>query len=966
MNSARHENRGIAIVGLSGRFPGAQTVSDLWANISGGKSGIRAVSPRARSRLPADPNYVAKSATVENADRFDAEFFRIYPKQAQEMDPQHRLFLEVCWSALEDAGYRPDATRCAVGVFAGCHMNTYIFQRLAADSRFREELADSFPGGNLSTEISNDKDYLATRVAFHLNLTGPCVAVQTACSTSLVAIAQGCQSLESLQCDMALAGGVTVTFPQDQGYLHTEDSILSPDGTCRTFDADAKGTIFGDGVGAVVLKRLDDALRDRDEIYAVVKGWGVNNDGGDKGGYTAPSMEGQSRAILAAHQKAGVSADTINYVEAHGTGTLVGDPIEVAALTAAFRQSTTNKNYCAIGSLKSNVGHLDVAAGVAAVIKTALALQHRQIPPTINFAKPNPRIDFANSPFVVQQELTEWRPVAPGVPRRAGVSSFGVGGTNAHLVLEEAPLREEASRAASAAGLPELICVSANSPASLDAMCHSLADWLDTNVGCDLGDVSYTQLSTRKPLPYRMYGFASSAKEAAAALRSERAPSVRTPNAAPQLGFMFPGQGSQHIGMAQDLFDWDPFFREQIDVTATAFLEHMDVDLRELIFDKGHPEQPIADINETSLAQPALFMISYAIARWFQNKGLQPNCLIGHSVGEFAAAAIAGVMSLADAARLVATRGRLMQDLPPGAMLAVNLSSGALREILPGDLDVAAVNAPELCVVSGGLEAIARFEAEIERGQYGENLTCRALRTSHAFHSVMMDPAIAGFGMVVKQIELSPPTIPIYSTVTAEILSSDLATSPDYWAKQIREPVLFSDTLKAVLKTGAMALLEVGPGQALSTLARQQKLDPRQHCVVSSLPHVKQATPGLRHACEAIGKLWRAGVDLDPERISNQPAPQRVRLPTYCFDKKRFWFEVAKLDQDELAPQTVAASSQPEPQATELSSKPPAVGAEALPREDACVAESAFPQRLIRQHMQIMNKQLDLLSKRPS
>ncbi|MEM7314340.1 MAG: polyketide synthase, partial [Planctomycetota bacterium] len=454
----------IAIVGMAGRFPSCEDVHEFWHRLVNGLSGVEDVQPRPGSSLPDQPNYVAKTACINNADHFDANFFGIYPKQATDMDPQHRLFLETCWHAMEDAGYVPNQPPCRVGLFAGCHMNTYVFTRLAADDKFRAELADAFPGGSLTAEISNDKDYIATRVSFQLNLRGPSVNVQTACSTSLVAIAQACENLIARSCDMAIAGGVTATFPQRQGYLHTEDSILSPDGNCRTFDANARGTIFGDGVGAVVLKRLDDAVADRDDIYAVIRGWGVNNDGGDKMGYTAPSVSGQSGAIRLAHSRAGITADTISYVEAHGTGTLVGDPIEIQALTETFSETTDKNQFCRIGSLKTNFGHLDVAAGVTGVIKTSLALKNAQIPGIINFDSPNPKIDFETSPFIVNTELTDWK--TNGHPRRAGISSFGVGGTNAHLVMEQPP-----ERATSESRRPfHLLPLSAKTPESLELM----------------------------------------------------------------------------------------------------------------------------------------------------------------------------------------------------------------------------------------------------------------------------------------------------------------------------------------------------------------------------------------------------------------------------------------------------------------------------------------------------------------
>lgn len=879
---------GIAVIGIAGRFPGADDVVAFWQNLVNGVSGVTDVSPKPESSLPQHPNYVAKAAVVKDADHFDAKFFGIYPTQAVEMDPQHRLFLEASWHAMEDAGYIPDESKVRVGVFAGCHMNTYIFTRVAADAELRRSLADSFPGGSLTAEISNDKDYLATRVAFQLNLRGPCVAVQSACSTSLVAIAQACENLTAGSCDMAIAGGVTVTFPQEQGYLHTEDSILSPDGTCRTFDASACGTIFGDGVGAVVLKRLPDAVSDRDDIYGVIRGWGVNNDGSNKLGYTAPSVDGQRAAIRLAHQRAGITADSVTYVEAHGTGTLVGDPIEIQALTKAFRETTEKRQFCRIGSLKTNIGHSDVAAGVAGVIKTCLALKHRQLPPTLHFKTPNPNINFRDSPFIVNDQLTPWK--TESLPRRAGVSSFGIGGTNAHVVLEEAP-----DVAGSRADRPcYLLRLSARSITSLDQMSDDLAGHLSEDPHLNLADVSYTLHLGRKSFDYKRIVVASDLQEAADSFRqrsTKQSLTVCGRASDTPVAFLFPGQGAQHLNMARELYRSEPVFAKNMNDCAESLNPHLDVDLRALVdAPDGDPEA--GRIHQTEIAQPTLFMVSFALGRWWQSLGVHPTVLIGHSVGEFAAAAIAGVMSMEDAARLVALRGRLMQSLPLGSMMAVQMRMSELRPLLDESLEIAAINGPEFCVISGPTDAVEAFASAIEVSER-ENVACRKLQTSHAFHSRMMDAAINPFEQAVRQVKLRPPSIPMVSSVTADTLDDVAATDPVYWARQIREPVQFSGALERILTRGddSLVLLEVGPSHTLSTLARQQPIDPKRHHIVASLPHAKQRGSDARFALTSLGRLWQHGVSIDWQSVFANQNRRRVHLPAYRFQRERYSFD---------------------------------------------------------------------------
>jgi acyl transferase domain-containing protein len=969
MSLAAKSEDSIAIVGLAGRFPDCKDVNSFWQHLIEGRSGVTSVEPRVGSAVPHQPNYVAKTACIKNADYFDAQFFGIYPKQAMDMDPQHRLFLETCWHAMEDAGYIPNEPPCSVGLFAGCHMNTYIFTRLAADEKFRAELADAFPGGSLTAEISNDKDYIATRVAFQLDLRGPSVNVQTACSTSLVAIAQACESLIAKSCDMAIAGGVTATFPQQQGYLHTEDSILSPDGSCRTFDANACGTIFGDGAGAVVLKRLKDAIADRDDIYAVISGWGVNNDGGDKLGYTAPSVSGQSGAIRMAHQRAGISADSIGYVEAHGTGTLVGDPIEIQALTEAFRDTTDKKQFCRIGSLKTNFGHLDVAAGVTGVIKTSLTLKHAKIPAMINFRSPNPKIEFENSPFVINDQLTDWK--TEGGPRRAGISSFGVGGTNAHLVMEQAPDRAVTSSTRAFHLLP----LSAKTPEALEQMTEDLADHLESNSDEQLADVAYTLQAGRQSFLYKRFVVASDAMDGATKLRArskkDGEQAAHRGNKRPVV-FLLPGQGSQHHNMARELYASEPLFAQHLDACFDALKPHVG-DIKALAFPANNSE-PSPRLHQTEIAQPTLFAFSYALAKLWQSYGIQPMTMIGHSVGEFAAAAIAGIMTMEEAARLVAIRGKLMQELPTGSMMAIQMPAAQVERILPPTLDLAAINGPSFCVVSGPDEEIRKFETEFASGKHGEDIACRALHTSHAFHSRMMDAAVAPFLAEVKKANLQPPSCSIASSVTAQEMDAATATDANYWARQIREPVRFSDAMRKILEQYPSAiLLEVGPNQALSTLTRQHKIDPKQQFIIPSLPHAKQNESDARFFTMTLGKLWQAAASIDWNLVADAPSRNRLHLPLYRFQRKRFSFETELQNRD--ASPNLAKELNCSTQLPSDENRSPAIPAENIPeshplqinRSESESSGASRPiaqsvtQEVIARQLEMMNRQMQLL-----
>ncbi|WP_280816279.1 polyketide synthase [Variovorax sp. TBS-050B] len=875
----------IALIGTAGRFPGAADVEQFWDNLVAGRDTIsffddETLDAGVSDALRRDPAYVRARGVVEGIENFDAAFFGIGPKEAALMDPQQRIFLEICWECLERAGYVPDDAPGPVGVYAGMYNATY-FQRHVAT---RPDLVEAV--GEFQVMLANEKDYITTRVANRLNLTGPAVSVHTACSTSLVAVAHAFHALRTGQCYMALAGGASVTCPPRSGYLYNEGSMLSPDGHTRSFDARAQGTVFSDGAAVVLLKRLADAQADGDTIYAVLRSACVNNDGGTKASFTAPSVDGQAAVIRAALAAANVDARSISYVEAHGTATPMGDPVEVEALTCAYAEHTDARGYCTLGSLKSNVGHMVTAAGVAGLIKTALALHHEQIPPTAHFSAPNPAIDFARTPFYVTRSLQRW-PRTAEAPRRAGVSAFGVGGTNAHVVVEEAPTRP----APAAARGPQVLPLSARSEAALAIATEQLAAHLEAAPGLPLADVAYTLGVGRKAHAFRRAIVANDAAEAVAALRAADSPwraSGQVDARAPQPVLVFPGQGAQYAGMGKVLHANDPVFAAAFDTCLKAFGGALDFDLRERIFCGGDDA-----LRPTAVTQPALFAVEYALARRLLSLGVRPHALIGHSVGEFVAAVVAGVMRLEDAARLVARRGALMQAQPPGAMLSVRLAADALAGRLDPALSLAADNGPTAAVVAGPFEAVAALEAALQE----EGIACRALQTSHAFHSSMMDAAVAPFEALVAEVALHPPTVPIFSTLTGRRLEDAEAASPAYWARHLRGTVRFSPAVKSAMADAARPLfVEVGPRNTLATLLRQHGA--RE---TVSLLHGEPADEA-RHVRLALARLWACGTDLELSRLALRPGAQRVRLPTYPFERKRFWVDIA-------APRTPAADA---------------------------------------------------------
>ncbi|HEY6330906.1 MAG TPA: type I polyketide synthase, partial [Blastocatellia bacterium] len=795
MSSAGDYSFDIAIIGMSGRFPGAKNLEEFWQRLAAGEELITKFShddllSRGLDRASLDdPAWVKAEGSLEGVDLFDAAFFDFSPREAESMDPQQRLFLEAAWEALENAAYDPDTYEGRIGVYAGSSLNSYLPYNLQSNPGLLETL------GPFQLIIGGGTDHLPTQVSYKLNLTGPSVNVQTACSTSLVAVHLACQSLLGRECDIALAGGVSVSVPQGQGYRFEDGSIMSPDGHCRTFDANAAGTVPASGLGIVVLKRLSEALADRDFIHAVIKGTAINNDGGEKAGYTAPSVEGQATVIQEALAAAGVDADSIQYVEAHGTATPLGDPIEVAGLTRAFRSSTDRNQFCRIGSLKTNVGHLDAASGIGGLIKTVLALEHQQLPPTLHFRDPNPKIDFKQSPFFVDTSLAPWP--SNGTPRLAGVSSFGIGGTNAHVIVGESQ-EAEVSQAVQGSTVPnrpwELIVVSARTPSALDSATRNLADALRQRSDLDLRDVAYTLRVGRKRFAHRRAVACESIEDAIAKLNSSVATAAAlsqttetrasTEERRPRVAFVFPGQGSQYVGMARDLYNLWPSFRDTVDRCCQILKPLIGVDLREVVFaDHESTSTSNGKLDHTLVAQPALFVIEYSLARLWMELGIVPDSMIGHSIGEYVAACISGVFSLEAALALVAERARLMARVDGGTMLAVPLGEEAIQSFISRrqSVSVAAVNGPKLTVVSGATGAIEEVEQELRDAE----IAAARLHVSHAFHSQMMDPVLDDFQNRVKSIKLNVPAIPYISNLTGTWITADQAMSASYYSDHL-------------------------------------------------------------------------------------------------------------------------------------------------------------------------------------
>jgi acyl transferase domain-containing protein len=901
----------IAVIGMAGRFPGAKDIDEFWENL---KDGVESISFLTDEELKEkkisahwlkNSNYVrSKGGVIEGKEFFDSSFFDYTPLEAALMDPQFRVFHECVWHALEHTGYDPYSYEGLIGLYAGSSSNFY-WNILAELSGKVNELGED------AAIYLKDKDYLCARIAYKLNLKGPVLLLQSACSTSLAAIHAACQALLNAECHIALAGGVSISSEPNNGYFYQEGMILSPDGHCRAFDAKAKGTIFGRGAGVVALKLLEDAIKDRDYIHAVVLGSAINNDGNRKSGFTAPAREGQTEVIRMAQMVAEVEPESITYVETHGTGTILGDPIEMEALTKAF--NTDKRGYCAIGSVKTNVGHLDAAAGVTGFIKTVLALEHKQIPPSLNFSRPNPMIDIEHTPFIVNKELTNWK--NDTYPRRAAVSSFGIGGTNVHVILQEWTEEHGTPTKSSLSSEPltrehHLILLSARTPSALGKMTNNLVEYLKKNPGINLADAAYTLQAARAGFEYRKMLVCADVKEAVEELTSSDAEKVKTFCAKPgkqSLAFMFSGQGSQYVNMGLGLYKKEPVFREEMNRCFEILNGLIDYDIKEILY-PGISVSRVSKVSKVSEVsgessnriETPLIGSPRRLMKW----GISPYAMIGHSIGEYVAACLSGVFSLEYAIELVTMRGKLMQGLSPGSMLSIPLPEEELKTLLPEDIALAAVNTPSSCVVSGPHLAVAAFEKQLQEKGYD----VKRLHTSHAFHSQMMDPIITEFEEKIKQTSLNKPEIPYISNVTGTWITAQDAQDPGYWARHLRHTVRFSDGIREFLKEENTIFLEVGPGNALCHLVRQHKNKNQPHFVLNLIKHPKEKDPDDYYLLSKLGLLWLYGKNPDWSKFYGADQRHRIPMPTYPFEGRRFWFD--------LDPYEILARQQSEKQLT--------------------------------------------------
>jgi acyl transferase domain-containing protein/acyl carrier protein len=915
----------IAIIGMSGRFPCAKNLDEFWDNLKNGRESISFFTDEELAdsvkdkKLLNDPNFVKAKAILEDVELFDASFFAFNPREAEITDPQHRLFLECAWEALENAGYDSQQYQGSIGVYGGSSLNSYFLNNVSSAL----DPIDSVDGHQLA--IASEKDFLTTRISYKLNLEGPSYTVQTACSTSLVAIHLACQSLLNGECDIALAGGVTIDLPRKSGYFYQEGSVSSPDGRCRAFDAKAQGTGGGEGVALVVLKRWEDAIADGDYINAVIKGSAINNDGSFKVSYTAPRIDSQAKVIRMAQAVAEVDPETINYIETHGTGTALGDPIEIAALTEAFRSKTDKKDFCAIGSLKTNIGHLDAAAGVAGLIKTVLALKHKQIPPSLHFEQPNPKIDFANSPFYVNTSLREWK--VNGTPRRAGVSSFGIGGTNAHIILEEASERKTVEKSRPW----QLLTLSTKTSSALETATNNLIEHLEKNPHLNLADVAYTLGVGRRAFDFRRMVVCTDREDAIAALKNPKRVLTNLRDASNRsVAFMFTGLGTHYLNMGWELYQTEPIFREQVDrcceflkpllnlnlqdilypdrqQTFSAKSRHNEtktgLDLRKMLAREDKPADAATQkLNQTYLTQPAVFVVEYALAQLWMSWGIRPTAAIGYSIGEYVAACISGVLSLEEALTLVAKRAQMIQALPHGAMLAVPLGEKEVRPLLSETLSLSAINGSSLCVVAGTIEAVERLKQQLSQ----QGLAVRRIETSHAFHSGMMNAIATSFTELVKTVKLHPPKIPYISNVTGTWITDEQATDPSYWTQHLCQPVRFADGIDRLWQKDRFILLEIGAGQTLGSLALQRpSVALADKIVLSSLRYSYDRQSDVRFLLNTLGQLWLSEVAIDWSSFYKSDRRYRLPLPTYPFERQRYWI-------DPVSPKRVAIERKPD------------------------------------------------------
>lgn len=875
--SENHLASDIAVIGMAGRFPGTDSIEGFWDILINNKETTTFFSPDEIDRfvpdaMKQDPSYVRARGIVHKADHFDPQFFGINQKLAELMDPQQRVFLEIAQEVLEKSGHMPLKEGFKIGVFAGSGSNTYYENNVLPNTNL---IANQ---GKLQVLTVNEKDYIATRTAYHINLNGPAVSVNSACSTSLLAVVEAVNSLRSGQCDAALAGGSSITVPINSGHLYQEGSMLSADGHCRPFDDEATGTVFSDGAGVVLLKRLVDAKESGDYIYGVIKGVGVNNDGSLKGSFTAPSAESQADAIAMAHDDAGINAAQISYIEAHGTGTPLGDPIEFEGLMTAFGPQNKNQ-YCALGSVKSNFGHLTQAAGVAGLIKTCLALHHKKIPASLGYKTPNRNINFEDSPFYVNHTLADW----PLTDKKiAGISSFGVGGTNVHVVVEAF---ENAEQQLSAGRPYELINWSALTAASRENYATALT--ADTAIeGNNLADIAFTLHKFKNAYKYRRFAVADTAGNLVKKLQETQINQTESnllEEVPGEIVFSFPGQGAQYLNMGKLLYEGEEIYKTAVDRCASILTEHLEMDIREILFPEIASPEAEARLKDTRYTQPALFVTEYALATLWVHWGIVPTLFCGHSIGEYVAAHLSGIFSLEDALKLISKRGFMVSQLPSGSMLSVRHEHLKIESLLTKNLSVAAINSPDLCVVAGPLDEVTAFSDHLNTLEIANKM----LFTSHAFHSSMMDPIVEDFKQIVSETTLSKPSIPIVSTVTGKLLTDEQATDPAYWSIHLRQPVRFSDAITTILTYDNPVFLEVGPSAVTATLIKQ--IARSATTPVRAIHSLSNNGNDYESILTALGYLWNSGLNPDWENYYSGQQRKRLILPTYQFDRKRFW-----------------------------------------------------------------------------
>lgn len=881
----------IAVIGMACRFPGAKNLDEYWDNLILGKDTIKHFTDDELSEFEFDfdhlrnnPDYVKARGILDDIDKFDASFFGMTPKEAAGTDPQHRIWLETAWEAFENAGCDPINYHGAIGVFAGGYSSTYLLNNILRDPRKLENYIRLRSTESYQILAGNDTSFISTKTAYKFNLRGPAIFVQTACSTSLVALVQACQSLYSFESDMCLAGGVCISVPQESGYIYQEGAIPSPDGYCRPFDAQAQGTVSSNGVGAVILKRMEDAIRDRDTIYALVSGWALNNDGSNKVSYMAPGIDGQAEVIMMAQSFAEISPEDISYIEAHGTATQLGDPIEITALTKAFSAKTNKKQFCGIGSVKSNIGHTDAAAGVASFIKTCLAAYHKKIPAIIHFSEPNRNIDFGNSPFYIQKELREWTEEKSLI---MGVSSFGIGGTNAHVIVEEPPVRKPSIYSESE--WPELVLLSARSEYSLSKRKKDLIDYIKTKPGINIHDVAYTLSTGRNHMPHRSFLVASGIEEIISG--ADNFTDGTTNELISKIAFMFPGQGAQYVSMGKNLYNSNNLFRQLLDECFEIVKSETGEDLKSILFESTNIDESEERLASTEMTQPALFIIEYALARILMQFEIKPAYLIGHSIGEYTAACIAGVFDMTKALKIVIKRGQLMRSIPTGKMIAVRTSTGHLRSLDNSSFEIAADNSSSFCSISFKKENTKKVKAALDENE----IQFVPLNTSHAFHSADFDPILDEFSKYIEQFNLAPPKLPFISCLTGEFITPEQATSGSYWAQQLRNTVMFRKGITSIVENEDVIFLEVGPNTHLSSLVRQNKEVVNKKAIITTLGKADSIEDRYK-VITALGNLYTIGININSDNFFKDIKPVKISLPAYPFERKRHWidFELSK------------------------------------------------------------------------